>query len=148
MNERRENCSYLKEHPIEEWTMTSSWIDNVLSLSGLPLSAEADRSRMFFCEQYMQDHFLEPTHRLHDQELIERLKQRETTVKRLDNKQRREQEVINVKQSDISTSTNDDDPIDDTTGIVQTGPRQFEIYIETRRDFDEYTRREMEEQDD
>ena len=96
----------------------------------------------------MQDHFLEPTHRLHDQELIERLKQRETTVKRLDNKQRREQEVINVKQSDISTSTNDDDPIDDTTGIVQTGPRQFEIYIETRRDFDEYTRREMEEQDD
>ena len=48
-----------------------------------------------------------------------------------------------------STSLNyDDDPTDDTTGIVETELRQFEIYIDRRRKFDEYTRREMEEQDD
>ena len=53
-----------------------------------------------------------------------------------DNKQRREQEEITVKQSDLSTSTNNDDPADDTTGIVQIEPGQFEICIDTRREYE------------
>ena len=47
-----------------------------------------------------------------------------------------------------STSlNNDDDPLDDTSGTVKIEPGQFEIYTDTRRKFDEFTRRELEEQD-
>ena len=48
-----------------------------------------------------------------------------------------------------STSLNyNDDPLDDTSGIVKIEKGQFEIYIDTRREFDEYTQREYEEQDE
>ena len=75
---------------MEEWTMTFSRIDDVLCPSGLDLSAEADVSRIMFCKQDVQDHFLEQPHRLHDKEIIEGLKPRGMMVERLHTKAKTE----------------------------------------------------------
>ena len=50
--------------------MTFSWLDT--ELSGLSLSAEADKSRKIICEG-VQEYFSEQELKLLDQELIERL---------------------------------------------------------------------------
>ena len=48
MNDTFEKSSYHKKHPIEEWTITSSWKE--VELSGLSQSVEADVSRIMFCK--------------------------------------------------------------------------------------------------
>ena len=104
--------------------VTSSWLE--AELLDLSLLAEANISKIIIFGE-VQEYLLERSHRLHDQELIERLKRKGMTVKRLNNKQRREQERITVKQSDLSTSTNDDDQTEEITGTVQIEHGQCEI---------------------
>ena len=48
---------YIKEDPPEDWTMTSSFLDNILLPSGIDLSADADVGRIMFCKMYAQDYF-------------------------------------------------------------------------------------------
>ena len=79
---------------------------------------EADISRIIVCEQ-VQEHFLEQKHKLFDQELIDRLKQRGMRVKRLDSKRKREQEGKIVKRLDPSSSTHNNYQTEEIDGIVQ-----------------------------
>ena len=55
-----------KEDPTENYTMTSSFLDDVLIPLGIDLSADADESRIMFCELYAQDYFPGLPHRFHD----------------------------------------------------------------------------------
>ena len=82
-NQLWETDPYIKKDAMEDWTTTSSFLNDVLLPLGIDLLSDADVRRIFFCEMYVQDYFPEQTHRFNDKELIERLKRREITLKRL-----------------------------------------------------------------
>ena len=77
-----ETPPYIKEDSTEDYIMTSSFLDNIQPPSGIDLSADADESRIMFCELYAQDYSPGLAHRFHNKELTKTLKRRGITLKR------------------------------------------------------------------